>query len=42
MNFGPIKFSEIPEEQNKEADRLANEAMDGGNEKRKMKSGKLF
>mgnify|MGYP001615529273 CR=1 FL=1 len=42
MNFGPIKFSEIPREQNKEADRLANEAMDGGNEKRKMKSGKLF
>ena len=42
MGFGPIKFSEIPREQNKEADRLANEAMDGGNEKRKMKSEKLF
>ena len=42
MGFGPIKFSEIPREKNKEADRLANEAMDGGNEKRKMKSEKLF
>ena len=29
MNFGTIKFSEIPRERNKEADRLANEAMDG-------------
>src|SRR3989339_424084 len=29
MNFGPIKFSEIPRERNKEADKLANEAMDG-------------
>ena len=29
MDFGPIKFSEIPRERNKEADRLANEAMDG-------------
>ena len=29
MDFGPIKFLEIPREQNKEADRLANEAMDG-------------
>lgn len=28
MNFGPIKFSEIPREKNKEADRLANQAMD--------------
>ena len=42
MDCRPIKFSEIPREQNKEADRLANEAMDGGNEKRKMKSKKLF
>ncbi|MCK6462601.1 MAG: ribonuclease HI family protein [Candidatus Pacebacteria bacterium] len=30
MDFGPIKFTEIPREQNKEADRLANEAMDEG------------
>ena len=29
MNFGTIKFSEIPRERNKEADRLANKAMDG-------------
>ena len=28
INFGTIKFSEIPREKNKEADRLANEAMD--------------
>ena len=42
MKFGTIKFSEIPREQNKEADRLANEAMDGGNKKRKIKSEKLF
>jgi len=38
MDFGPIKFSEIPREQNKEADRLANEAMDKGNEKIKPAS----
>ena len=28
INFGDIKFVEIPREKNKEADRLANEAMD--------------
>lgn len=28
MNFGAISFVEIPREQNKEADKLANEAMD--------------
>lgn len=42
MDFGPIKFTEIPREKNKEADRLANEAMDEGNEKRKMKNEKMF
>lgn len=42
ISFGPIKFSEIPREKNKEADRLANEAMDGGNKKIKMKNSKLF
>ena len=42
MDFGKIIFKHIPREQNIEADRLANEAMDGGNEKRKMKSEKLF
>ena len=29
MEFGPISFVEIPREQNEEADKLANEAMDG-------------
>lgn len=38
MGFGPIKFSEIPREKNKEADRLANEAMDSG----AKKTGKFF
>ena len=42
MNCGPIKFSEIPREQNKEADRLANEAMDGENSKIKIQKSKLF
>ncbi len=28
MDFGEIKFTEIPREKNREADRLANEAMD--------------
>lgn len=28
MDFGPIIFTEIPREKNKEADRLANKAMD--------------
>ena len=28
INFGEIKFTEIPREKNREADRLANEAMD--------------
>lgn len=34
MDFGNISFTEIPREKNREADRLANEAMD----KRKTKS----
>ena len=43
MDFGPIKFTEIPREQNKEADRLANEAMDGNtSSKIKSKNSKLF
>ena len=40
IGFGPIKFSEIPREQNKEADRLANQAMDGN--KNAKKSRNLF
>lgn len=42
MGFGPIIFTEIPREQNKEADRLANQAMDEGNKKIKNKNEKLF
>ena len=43
IGFGPIKFSEIPREQNKEADRLANEAMDkNASSKFKVKNSKLF
>jgi len=43
MDFGPIIFTEIPREQNKEADRLANEAMDGEeNSKIKTQKSKLF
>lgn len=43
MDFGSIKFSEIPREKNKEADRLANEAMDGNiSSKIKSKNSKLF
>jgi len=34
MDFGEIKFTEIPREKNKEADRLANEAMDKKETKR--------
>lgn len=41
MGFGQIKFSEIPREKNKEADRLANKAMDE-NKKIKMKNEKMF
>lgn len=33
MDFGPIIFNEITREKNKEADRLANEAMDSGAKK---------
>ena len=40
IDFGPIKFSEIPREQNKEADRLTNEAMD--NENSKLKTQNFF
>lgn len=40
IGFGKVSFVEIPREKNKEADRLANEAMDGGGEK--MKNEKLF
>jgi len=35
MDFGKIVFKHIPREQNKEADRLANEAMDEGSKKKK-------
>ena len=42
IDFGPIKFSEIPREQNKEADRLTNEAMDNENSKLKIQNSKLF
>ena len=37
MKFGTIKFTEIPREKNKEADRLANEAMD-----KERQNSKLF
>lgn len=40
MNFGPIKFTEIPREKNKKADTLANEAMD--EENKKNQNEKLF
>lgn len=40
MSFGPIVFTEIPREKNKEADRLANEAMDEN--KKAKKSRNLF
>ena len=49
IDFGRIYFKHIPREQNMEADRLANEAMDKGNEKIKpaspaggAKNSKLF
>lgn len=42
MSFGSVSFAEIPREQNKEADRLANEAMDKRNEKIKAQNEKLF
>ena len=38
MDFGKIYFKHIPREQNREADRLANEAMDNKNEKIKPAS----
>ena len=33
LDFSKVNFTHVPREQNKEADRLANEAMDGENEK---------
>lgn len=42
IDFGKIVFKHIPREQNKEADRLANEAMDNGAVKRKSQKEKLF
>lgn len=36
INFGHIKFTEIPREKNKKADKLANEAMDGQKENPKF------
>ena len=33
LDFGPIKFTAIPREQNKEADRLVNQALDAKQEK---------
>jgi len=47
MDFGKIVFKHIPREQNKEADRLANEAMDESGKKKKSPpaseaGGKLF
>ena len=43
MDFGKIYFKHIPREQNREADRLANEAMDGNTSSNlKSKISKLF
>lgn len=42
MDFGGVSFKHIPREQNKEADRLANEAMDEESAKGKEKNAKLF
>jgi len=44
LDFNKVNFTHVPREQNKEADRLANEAMDGENEKLKLKikNEKLF
>lgn len=42
IDFGKIVFKHIPREQNKEADRLANEAMDEVAVKRKSQKEKLF
>lgn len=39
MDFGRISFTEIPREQNKEADKLANEAMDEESSKLNSPSG---
>ena len=36
MDFGKISFSHVPREKNREADRMVNEALDGG------KTGSLF
>ena len=36
IKFGTVKFSEIPREKNKEADRLANKAMDGERQNSKL------
>ena len=42
MDFGKIYFKHIPREQNREADRLANEAMDNESLKIKYQKSKLF
>ena len=42
MDFGKIYFKHIPREQNREADRLANEAMDNESSKIKYQKSKLF
>jgi len=42
MDFGKIYFKNIPREQNREADRLANEAMDNESSKIKYQKSKLF
>ncbi len=42
IDFGNISFKHIPREQNEEADRLANEAMDAGDVKSKPQNKKLF
>lgn len=42
IDFGKLSFKHIPREQNKEADRLANEAMNGGVIKSKPQNKKLF
>jgi len=42
MDFGKIYFKHIPREQNREADRLANEAMDNESSKIRYQKSKLF
>jgi ribonuclease HI len=36
FDFNSVKFKHIPREQNKEADRLVNEALDGQGSKQKL------